>query len=142
MIAEASGGFIRRYRRLNIEERKEISLMMSMGSSFLDIARSLDRHVSTISREVCKGSVNRWIYRAIRAGKRGRKAGKRRLFLDGRLEGLVQAKLLLRWSPEQIAQWLKQAYPHDPRMQVSRETIYTYLYVWPRGQLKQELLKA
>ena len=139
---------MRQYRRLSIEEREEISLMMGMGASFREIARSLERHVSTISREVRQGSANRWIYRAVRAQRRAirqarkRKAGKRRLLLDGKLEGLVQAKLRLRWSPEQIAQWLKQAYPHEPTMQVSRETIYTYLYVLPRGQLKQELLKA
>jgi IS30 family transposase len=37
---------------------------------------------------------------------------------------IVAEKLQLRWSPQQIAGWLKMTYPHDPEMQVSHESIY------------------
>lgn len=50
------------------------------------------------------------------------------------------AKLKLRWSPEQIANFLKEKYPQDKGMRISHEAIYTYLYVLPKGQLKKELL--
>jgi IS30 family transposase len=40
----------------------------------------------------------------------------------------------LNWSPEQVAGWLKRAYPEDELYQVSHETIYR------RHQLKAELL--
>lgn len=43
--------------------------------------------------------------------------------------------------PEQIAQWLKRAYAGDMSKQVSHETIYTYLYTLPRGELRKELIK-
>jgi IS30 family transposase len=33
----------------------------------------------------------------------------------------------LNWSPEQIAGWLKRAYPEDEHSQVSHETIYRSL---------------
>ena len=44
------------------------------------------------------------------------------------------------WSPEQIAGWLKRAYPKDEARQVSHETIYRSLYVQTRGVLKQQLM--
>lgn len=49
-------------------------------------------------------------------------------------------KLRWQWSPEQIAGWLKQAYPCDESYQVSHETIYRSLYIQARGALKKELL--
>jgi IS30 family transposase len=51
----------------------------------------------------------------------------------------VAAKLEQRWSPEQIAGWLKRTYPQDPELQVSHETIYRTLFVQSRGALKREL---
>lgn len=44
-----------------------------------------------------------------------------------------------RWSPQQIAGWLKVAYPEDPEMQVSHESIYRTLFVQSRGALNKEL---
>ena len=41
--------------------------------------------------------------------------------------------------PEQIAGWLRLAYPDNEAMQVSHETIYRALYVQARGSLKREL---
>jgi transposase, IS30 family len=35
---------------------------------------------------------------------------------------VVEGKLELRWSPQQIAAWLPLAYPDDPEMRVSHET--------------------
>jgi len=46
------------------------------------------------------------------------------------------------WSPEQIAKRLKVLYPLDMSMRVSPETIYSYLYVWPRGELRKVVLKC
>ena len=44
------------------------------------------------------------------------------------------------WSPEQISEFLKRAYPDDRTMQISDESIYTYIYVLPRGSLKKSLI--
>lgn len=49
-------------------------------------------------------------------------------------------KLRLRWSPEEIAHKMIEAYPLDMTMRIAPETIYTYLYVLPKGTLKKELL--
>jgi IS30 family transposase len=44
------------------------------------------------------------------------------------------------WSPEQIRDRLRRDYPNEPSLHVSAETIYSYLYVLPRGALRHELL--
>ena len=52
----------------------------------------------------------------------------------------MATQLACQWSPQQIAGWLRQAYPDDPAMQVSHETIYLSLFVQSRGVLKKARL--
>jgi IS30 family transposase len=47
----------------------------------------------------------------------------------------------LRWSPQQISGWLVRAFPDDPEMRVSHETIYLSLFVQSRGALRKELTR-
>src|SRR3989338_8934869 len=123
---------MKKYKRLGLEEREEISRMIAKNCSFQSIAKSLGRHVSTESREVAAGSSNKYMYRASRAqaravrNSRKRTAGK--YVLDGhvRLKRYVYGKLRLKWSPVQIAETLKTDYPTDTTMRVSPEAIYTY----------------
>jgi len=61
------------------------------------------------------------------------------LATNSRLRDIVQAKLELRLSPEQIAAHLKRVFVDDPLMQVSHETIYQSIYVQGRGALRREL---
>jgi IS30 family transposase len=53
------------------------------------------------------------------------------------LRDIVAEKLAARWSPQQIAGWLKATYPNDAELQVSHETIYRTLFILslfrPRG---------
>jgi hypothetical protein len=49
--------------------------------------------------------------------------------LEGRRNGGLIAKLQLKWSPEQIAGWLRRTYPRTPLRQVLHETIYRSRYV-------------
>ena len=58
-----------------------------------------------------------------------------------RLRQVVEAKLAARWSPQQIAGWLRRAYPDDREFRVSHETIYMSLFVQPRGALRKELTR-
>lgn len=51
---------------------------------------------------------------------------------------MVAQQLAQRWSPEQIAGWLRRTYA-DPRMHVSHETIYRTLFVQSRGALRDTL---
>jgi IS30 family transposase len=45
------------------------------------------------------------------------------------LSRAVSAKLRRKWSPEQIAVWLKRCFPEEAHKQVSHETIYRSLYM-------------
>lgn len=138
---------MRKYQRLRFEEREEISRLLANEASIREIARQLVRSPSTISREVRIESKYRWEYRAIRADRRAkrnarkRRKDKRRLSENEKLFEIIQEKLRLFWSPEQIAQWLKTEYSAC-QMHVSAETIYTYIYVLPRGELKKELIRC
>jgi IS30 family transposase len=137
----------RKYRRLNLSEREEISRMLAVGQSLRHIALLLERSASAISREVSRASMNRWTYRAARSQRRAernarrRRSGKRKLRLNPRLWRYIRRKLKLRWSPEQIARNLEKEYHSDKTMRISHEAIYTYLYVYPRGELKKQMLK-
>ncbi len=51
-------------------------------------------------------------------------------------------KLQREWSPQEISKRLKIEYAWDMKMQVSHEAIYQYIYVLPRGELKQLLIKG
>jgi IS30 family transposase len=64
-----------------------------------------------------------------------------RLAVLAPLRHCVTDKLRQRWSPAQIAAWLRQTYPDTPRMQVSHETIYRTLFVQSRGVFKREVLQ-
>ncbi|MEY4427381.1 MAG: hypothetical protein RLZZ182_70 [Pseudomonadota bacterium] len=44
------------------------------------------------------------------------------------------------WSPEQIAQRLRQDFPDDESMRISHEAIYQALYIASRGALSRELV--
>src|SRR3989338_8367697 len=134
------------YHRLSEGEREEISRMLAQGCSFGDIARFLGRSVSTISNEVSAGGCNRYVYRAATAHKRAqrkarkRKLWKRKLILQPQIRRYVHVKLRLRWSPEEIARKIAKEYPLEMAMRISPEAIYSYLYVLPKGALKQKLL--
>ena len=134
------------YQRLSDLEREEISRLLSRNCSFHNIAKTLNRNVSTISREIRAGSCNQYTYRAIKAQKRAkrnaakRKVGKRKLNSHLELWAYIRKKLKnKKWSPRQIAEELKRDYPFNMAMRISPEAIYTYIYVLPRGALKKEL---
>ncbi|HJT50566.1 MAG TPA: IS30 family transposase, partial [Nitrosospira sp.] len=129
---------------LTSSEREEISRSIVAGTSIRTIATSLGRAPSTISREI-KRNGGRVCYRAnqadTRAWDRARRPKRCRLAESPGLADIVAEKLRLQWSPEQIAGWLKKAYPGDEAHHVSHETIYRSLYIQARGALKKELLE-
>ncbi|MFG1794932.1 IS30 family transposase [Nocardia sp. NPDC049149] len=158
----------RRRPRLSVVEREEIAAGVVVGESINSMARRLGRSPSTVMREIAnngggKGSVGRYRRRyRIGAGQRGNEAVMRyraslaqqrseqraRRARGGKLAGdpvlreLVQQRLSLRHSPEQIAGWLRAEFPDRPEMRVSHETIYKALYVQGRGELRRELATA
>lgn len=127
---------------LTLVEREEISRGLAAGSTLRAIARTLGRAPSTISREVaCNGG--RRAYRALRSDREAWRKAERpkacKLATNPVLRAIVEEKLTKRWSPQQIAGWLRVTFPDDPQMHVSHESIYRTLYVQSRGALRREL---
>jgi IS30 family transposase len=77
-----------------------------------------------------------------RARLRSRRPKPARLAADARLRALVLAKLRRRWSPAQIAAWLRGTFPDRPELRMSHEAIYQAIYVQSRGGLRAELKRA
>jgi IS30 family transposase len=135
----------RRSRRaLTLAEREEISRRIVAGASLREIASALGRAPSTVSRELQRNGGRR-AYRATAADEAAWDRATRpkvcKLAQHRSLARTVAEKLRLRWSPWQIAGWLKRTYPQDETAQVSHETIYRTLFIQARGALKKELLE-
>lgn len=129
---------------LTLSEREEIRAGLSARMSIRAIARSLNRSPSTISRDVQRNRGRRG-YKAVDANNRANRMAKRPkvclLERDPQLRNLVQEKLELKWSPEQISGWLRRTFPRQNMMQISAETIYKTLYFRNRSALHHLLVK-
>ena len=147
-VVVSRGGFapaprVRKPGTLSVMERETISRGIAMGRSFRDLGRELGRAASAISREGARNGGRR-VCRAIKADERALDRALRprpcQLAVNQPLCRLVAGTLSDRWSPQQIAGWLKIHHPGDPCMTISRETICRSLSVQARGVLKKELL--
>ena len=135
------------YRRLAIQERENISRGLAQQKTLRIIAKELNRSPSTISREITRNS-GKSGYRAFSASQKAnisatsRRGGKSKIAQQEQLRRYVLRELQEEWSPEEISKRVKIEYAGDIAMQVSHEAIYQYIYVLPRGELKQTLVKA
>ncbi|MBP2216944.1 IS30 family transposase [Arthrobacter sp. CAN_C5] len=150
---QATGGRIPRAkpepsgRYLCLEDRLRIADLHLAGTGVRGIAREVGRSASTVSRELHRngpepGPRGRRKYAPYAAQKRAELRGRRpktSKFDDLELASLVQAKLCVKWSPEQISDHLAAAFPDRTEMQVCPETIYQALYVQGRGHLRADL---
>src|SRR6202047_1665560 len=131
-------------RALTLAEREDISRGIASGLSIREIAKGLERAVSTVSREVARHG-GRPLYRANEADHQAWESAFRPkrclLAIHVKLQEIVAGKLILDWSPEQVSGWLKIQYPEDESMRVSHETIYRSLFIQARGVLKKELIQ-
>jgi IS30 family transposase len=119
------------YTHFTAYERGQIQAWLQTGKSRSEMARLLNRHPSSVSREIRRNSMH-GIYVAQRAQSRyveRRKECRPSHKLEhGPLWNYVIEKLSCWWSPEQVAGRLPLEYPHDPRMRISYETLYQALY--------------
>ncbi len=151
---QATGGMVPRKkppasgRYLSLEERLRIADLHLIGSGVRSIAVTLGRSPSTVSRELRRNGspvaprTRRVAYAPYAAQKRAELRGRRpkaSRFDDLELAERVQAKLCLKWSPEQISDHLAVVVPERLELQVSPETIYQALYVQGRGHLRADL---
>jgi IS30 family transposase len=118
------------YRQLTLDERYQIEAMRGHFSQ-AQIARKLRRSPSTISRELRRNLVRLELFYPIYDARRAaRLASGRRIAkglacrkLVGELGELVEGKLRLGWSPQQISGRLRL----ESGISISHETIYQHI---------------
>ena len=117
------------YHQLTEQERYTVGVLRRQGSSLRAIGRILDRHPSTISREIRRNAchANDGAYRPSKAQERtnGRRRRSRSVRQHDQaiyeaIEGLLRDE---QWSPEQIANWLMLT----GVTRISHMTIYRYV---------------
>ena len=119
------------YTHLTQDERYQIAILAKAGHEPSDIARVMNRHKSTIGREMKR---NR--------GERGYRPKQAHEFSQARMRAcengprvaaetwaMVDAKLAETWSPEQISGYLKV----NEHSTVSHESIYQHIYADKRA---------
>ena len=134
---------MRKYRQLTSGERYRLSALRKLGCNQAEIARQLDRHPSTISREVRRNSRKDGGYRPSTADDfaRWRRSRSRRNQRFTPADWvLVRRRLKQDWSPEQIAGWFRR----HGILSISHETVYRYVWDDKRcgGTLYRHLRQA
>jgi IS30 family transposase len=131
------------YSQLSSYEREIIESGLRTGLSKREIGRSLGRSASSITREIARNGPR--IYDCVNSQKKAKKRAsspRREAKLgSNKLWKYVFDLLSKRWSPELISGRLRNEFKDDPNMNVSPETIYRYLYVMPKGELRSEVLQ-
>ena len=131
--------------RLDIYDRTVIQLGLEQGWSTPKIAARIGVVATSVSREISRG-VNEdgryWARPAQARAERARARPKASKLDQGALRAAVIERLNLKFSPMQVSQDLRKAFPRRDDMRVSHETIYQALYVQGRGALRQELKVA
>ena len=126
---------------LTQHQRIELSLLTRMGYSQRAVALVLGVHPSTVCRELKRNTKHGGYYHArvarLSALARRIKANQqlRKLLGNSVLEQLVESKLKLHWSPEQIAGRLRR---EGVALRVCAQTIYDWVYRF-RSDLRQYL---
>jgi IS30 family transposase len=114
---------MRTYKQLTQEQRYQIYALMKMDHNQTQIANFIGVDTSTISRELRRNRGQRG-YRPKQAHSKAlnrRRQGQRRI--QSETWELIETKIRLDWSPEQISGWLLKHY----QIQVSHEWIYQYI---------------
>jgi len=112
------------YTHLTIDEREKIMVLLNLGKNISQIAHKLNRHHSTISREISRNRPPKK-YSAENAQKRyakmKRNCGAKHLLLNIKLREFVEQKLKKRWRAEEISNYIKK---ENLPYKVSASTIY------------------
>lgn len=135
------------HSHLSLEDRFAIEIYLRLSMSSREIAVSLCRNHSTISRELRRnGSASG--YRAQTAQRRAdtRRVQPRHYRRQqlAPLVGYVEKKLRKDWAPEQIAGRIRLDHPNDQQMRISAETIYRWTYAVARqgGSIHRHLRRC
>ncbi len=120
---------MRTYEQLSLDERYQIQTLVKRKMPVAAIAEEIGRHRSTVYRELKRNSdvIATYPYLAPRAQKkmhtRRIEKGKNQRKIRGELRWLIERKLQLGWSPEQLVGRLRL----ELGISLSAETVYQHL---------------
>ena len=131
-----------KFKRLVFEERVKIETFIELKWTYAAIGVQINRPTSTISREISRFP---FTYKAVKAQAEADRKSRQhnrncRIVENVELNKIVYKYLKKHWSPEQISRHLKVQFVGRKEMQISHESIYTYIYLLPRGELRKELI--
>ncbi|MCX6767043.1 MAG: IS30 family transposase [Candidatus Moranbacteria bacterium] len=117
------------YKHFSIEEREKIQELLWQKTSVREIAKTLNRSPSSVSREIKRYITKEKHHYTPRVAheqalKHRRSRGRPDRLKNERIREYVILHLKLHWSPEQIAGRMKQ----DIHETISHEAIYQYVY--------------
>jgi len=111
------------YTQLTQEQRYQIHSLLKMDHNQVEIAICLGVHKSTISRELRRNKGMRG-YRPKQAHQKAmsrKNHSRNHIMLE--TWAVIEAKIRLEWSPEQVSDWLKR----HAGVEISHEWIYQYV---------------
>lgn len=117
---------MKHYKQLTYAQRCQIAVLKKSGFTQQQIADSINLSQSTISRELSRNTGKRG-YRHKQAQERAllrRTTARKSLKMTALMIAFINNKLSEKWSPEQIAGWLRK----ENKLSVSHECIY--LHIW------------
>lgn len=123
------------YQQLTYEQRCQISVLKKSGYRQSEIAEAVGTSQSTVSRELARNTGARG-YRYQQAQEkmeRRRRAATKRTKMTPEMIAVIESKVRVEWSPEQISGWLLE----DQDRLISHETIY--LHIWANKQAGGDL---
>lgn len=127
------------YHHLKRDQRCHLYALKARGESISIIASELEVDRSTVYREIKRNSGCRgYRYKQAdeKANKRRHKTSCRKRKMTDATIDIIEKKLRLQWSPEQIAGWLKE---EGYEKSVSHEAIYQH--VWKEKRFGSSLYK-
>ena len=116
---------MRTYKQLTSEQRYQISALKKIGYGPTEIAKELEVHKSSISRELSRNMGERG-YRPKQANEKAferRTNATTRKRISAETWEVVEEKLRQDWSPEQVSGWLEKC----QAVRISHEWIYQYI---------------
>lgn len=123
------------YKHITSFQRNELSGMIQVKAKQRDIAKILNKHRSTIWRELRRNKTDNKSGYSARVAKlnvkqRRIRANRRFKKLDNNkwLKKYIDKKIELKWSPEQISGRLKIDHPNDRNKIIGKDSIYKYIY--------------
>lgn len=119
-------------KKITAIERDKIAIWLAGGVSLREIGKRLDRHHSSILREVKRngfvGGEYVSIFAQARSEKRKSEAGYRPTLKNPDVFRYTIERMIRGWSPEQISGRLKRLHSNDKYWHICFETIYSFIY--------------